>query len=168
MKKVILSIDPGTYQSGWVFVDEDLNILGFGKDHNEYVEHLVYDVVPLHQVVIERIVLHGNAGTTTEVTCEEVGRLSMLADLRKIPTTFIKRSEEKSALCKGFKKKNDTTIRRALINRFARFDMKSGKGTATKKDFFYGFHDDVWQAFAVAVTWHDLYYEKEGIAVARL
>lgn len=160
MRKIILSIDPGTYESGWVFVDEELHILGFGKDYNEYVEHLVYDTVPLHQVVIERIVLHGNAGTTTALTCEEVGRLSMLADLRKVPVAFVKRSDEKSCLCKGEKKKNDTTIRRALIRRFAQFDFKNGKGTREKKDTFYGFHADVWQAYAVAVTWHDL--KKEG------
>lgn len=169
MSNIILAIDPGTYESGWVFVDEDLNILGFGKSENKYVERLVRDTVPLHMVVIERIVLHGDAGNTTALTCEEVGRLSVLADLREVPVAYIKRSEEKSNLVKGEKKKNDTSIRRALIRRFARFDMKNGKGTREKKDVFYGFHNDVWQAYAVAVTWHDLYFNKEeGLKIARL
>lgn len=150
--QIILSIDPGTTQSGWVFTDEDLNILGFGKDFNEYVEHLVYDTVPLHRVVIERIQLYGGSGKTTERTCEEIGRLSMLADLRQIQTAFILRSEEKKTL----HAKNDAEMRKALIQRFARFDFKNGKGKRDHKDTFYGFAADMWQAYAVAVTAHDL------------
>ena len=53
-------------------------------------------------------------------------------------------------------KAKDSNIRQALIDRFANFDFKNGKGTAKNKDVFYGVTKDVWSAIAIGVT----YYEK--------
>lgn len=52
--------------------------------------------------------------------------------------------------------------REGLIARFARFDKKNGKGTSKQRDWFYGFHADMWAAYAVGVTCLDRMGREEG------
>ena len=54
-------------------------------------------------------------------------------------------------------KANDSTIKQALVDRFARGQKNYGKGTKSNPGFFYGFKSDIWSAFAVATTYHDMY-----------
>ena len=152
----ILAIDPGNVESGYVMVDENLQPIEFAKVPNQIMEKLLYSIPGITQVVIERIASYGMAvGREVFETCEEIGRLSILAEFREIPVAYVYRKDEKIAIC-GSQKANDSNIRRALIDRFATHDLKNGKGTKDNRDWFYGFKADIWAAYAVAVTWSDM------------
>lgn len=152
----ILAIDPGNVESGYVMVDENLQPIEFAKVPNDFMEKLLYSIPGITQVVIERIASYGMAvGREVFETCEEIGRLSILAEFREIPVAYVYRKDEKLAIC-GSPKANDSNIRRALIDRFATHDLKNGKGTKDNRDWFYGFKADIWAAYAVAVTWSDM------------
>ena len=146
----VLAIDPGNRQSAWCMIDgETLKPLSFGKEENQVVldavQHLSYD-----SIVIERVASYGMAvGRDVFETCEWVGRFTQAA---RVPPAYVYRREEKLHLC-GDSRAKDTNIRRALIDRFAQHDLKNGKGTKKNPDWFYGFSADVWQAYAVAVTY---------------
>ena len=146
----VLAIDPGNRQSAWCMIDgETLKPLSFGKEENQVVldavQHLSYD-----SIVIERVASYGMAvGRDVFETCEWVGRFTQAAS---VPPDYVYRQEEKLHLC-GDSRAKDTNIRRALIDRFAKHDIKNGKGTKKNPDWFYGFSADVWQAYAVAVTY---------------
>ena len=146
----VLAIDPGNQQSAWCMIDgETLKPLSFCKEENQVVlnavKHLSYD-----SIVIERVASYGMAvGRDVFETCEWVGRFTQAA---RVPPDYVYRQEEKLHIC-GDSRAKDTNIRRALIDRFAQHDIKNGKGTKKNPDWFYGFSADVWQAYAVAVTY---------------
>lgn len=146
----VLAIDPGNRKSAWCMIDgETLRPLFFDKEENQVVltavQHLSYD-----SIVIERVASYGMAvGRDVFETCEWVGRFTQAA---RVPPDYVYRQEEKLHIC-GDSRAKDTNIRRALIDRFAQHDMKNGKGTKKNPDWFYGFSADVWQAYAVAVTY---------------
>lgn len=157
----ILAIDPGNTESGYVMVNENLEPIEFAKVQNDLMEKLLYSIPGINQVVIERIASYGMAvGKEVFETCEEIGRLSLLAEFREIPVAYVYRKDEKLAIC-GSPKANDANIRRALIDRFAKHDLKNGKGTKNNPDWFYGFKADIWAAYAVGVTWLDMKKEEE-------
>ena len=146
----VLAIDPGNRQSAWCMIDgETLKPLSFGKEENQ----VVLDAVQQHSynsIVIERVASYGMAvGRDVFETCEWVGRFTQAA---RVPPDYVYRQEEKLHIC-GDSRAKDTNIRRALIDRFAQHDIKNGKGTKKNPDWFYGFSADVWQAYAVAVTY---------------
>ncbi|KHD34036.1 hypothetical protein NL50_18035, partial [Clostridium acetobutylicum] len=70
--------------------------------------------------------------------------------------TFIYRKDEKMNLCHSMKA-NDSTITQALVDRFAYGVRNHGKGTKKEPGWFYGFKKDIWQAYAVGVTYFDMY-----------
>ena len=146
----VLAIDPGNRKSAWCMIDgETLKPLSFGKEENQVVldavQHLSYN-----RIVIERVASYGMAvGRDVFETCEWVGRFTQAA---RVPPDYVYRQEEKLHIC-GDSRAKDTNIRRALIDRFAQHDIKNGKGTKKNPDWFYGFSADVWQAYAVAVTY---------------
>ena len=149
----ILAIDPGTTHSGWCLIDtETFKPLEFGKDNNAFVLKKIYEHKPC-DVVIERLVSYGQRiGNEVLMTCEWVGRFTMYALDCESHVHFIRRIEEKRQIC-GTPTANDSMIRNALIAEFAKHDMKNGKGTKDSPDWFYGFKADVWQAYAIGVTW---------------
>lgn len=154
---MILSIDPGNIESAYCVIDKtNYKPIEFGKIKNEELREKLLDELhyyPIETLAIEMIASYGMAvGKEVFETCVWIGRF---IESFKCPFTYyVYRKDEKMNLC-GSMKAKDSNIRQALIDRFATFDFKNGKGTKKQQDFFYGFSKDVWAAYAVGITWLD-------------
>lgn len=147
----ILAIDPGNIESAYcVIEDEEYEPLGFSKMENDRLlgymqsQSAMYD-----KVIIEMVASYGMAvGKEVFDTCVWIGRFKQKAIENDIPVEYIYRKEEKMNLCNSMKAK-DSNIRQALIDRFGVVGTKKNPG------WFYGFKKDIWQAYAVGVTYLD-------------
>lgn len=153
MTGMIFAIDPGSTQSAYCMMGRDARPIHFAKLPNEDLILLLRNYsVHISTVVIERVASYGMpVGREVFDTCEWIGRYTQVAADLKLPVEYILRQEEKLAICKS-PKANDATIRKALIDRFAKHDFKTGKGRSSSPDFFYGFKADVWSAFSVGIS----------------
>lgn len=164
----ILSVDPGNERSAYALLDCDLKPIQFGIVDNyqllDIIEKLVYEhtfeQTKNIYVAIEMIASYGMAvGKTVFDTCVWIGRfVQQIKMIGNIHIEFIYRKDEKMNLCRSMKA-NDSNIRQALIDRFGVVGTKKNPG------WFYGFKKDIWAAFAVGVTYHDMYLtrnRKEG------
>lgn len=173
---MLLAIDPGTARSAYVGMTDKYEILAKAKVDNAQVLELImlggYDALVI-ECMEPRTLNTGKKqappqriGDETYETCIWIGRFMEAAIRRGMDVHRVYRSEERKCLIPS--KRNglppleppvpntpDALIRRALAARFARFDKIRGKGTARKRDVFYGFAADVWNAFAVGVVYLD-------------
>lgn len=151
----ILAIDPGNTESGVAIVQmPDFRLEWFAKLPNEDVVK-VATRYNFDEVAIEMVGCYGMpVGKDVFETCLWIGRF--IEQLKEHKISFVYRKEEKIHLC-GSMKAKDSNIKQALVNRYAKHDFKSGKGTKKEPDTFYGVSKDVWQAIAVGVT----HFEKE-------
>ncbi len=149
----MLALDPGNRETGFCYVDTATRApLQGGKEPNDFVSEIARTCTDFDVAAIEIIESYGMAvGRDVFETCEWIGRFKQIFDDRGISYHIITRKEEKLTIC-GSPRANDTTIRHALIDRFASHDFRSGKGTKANPDFFYGFRADQWSAYAVATT----------------
>lgn len=166
----IFAIDPGNVQSAFVVMaldgkfgkqglayDKDsIRFLDFAKADNADVKkrltNWVFGAGEDHRLVIERIQMLGMpAGRSVFETCEWVGRFTEAADAFGVTAEYVYRMDEKVTLC-GNSRAKDANIRQALIDRYAKFDFKTGHGTKSNPDVLYGFKADIWAALAVATT----------------
>ena len=150
----IIAIDPGNAQSGYCVIDRNtLRPLEFGKvDNAELLRKLASATEQgWRWAVIEMVASYGmSVGRDVFDTTVWIGRFyQVLSD--QCPVRMLCRIEEKKHICHD-SRANDTAIRRAWIDRFAAHDLKNGKGTKKKPDFFYGFKADVWAAYALGLT----------------
>jgi len=147
----IIAIDPGPIQSGWVIWDGK-TILHAEIIENKELNNILHHAKRYHDLVIEQIRSYGMAvGASTFDTvfwsgrfCESFGR----------PFYLMPRLEVKKHICHNGAAK-DSNIIQALVDRFAYGQKNRGKGTKKAPGFFFGFKADIWQAFALAVTWWD-------------
>lgn len=161
--KFILGIDPGFEETAWVLVDESLRPVKFAKEENHTALQSMIDLYESGRKIeaaIEMIASYGMpVGREVFDTCVWIGVFSHAlngnASLHRIY-----RKEEKLLIC-GSMKATDATIKHALVDRFAYGTRNGGKGTKDSPGFFYGFRKDIWQAFAVAVTYHDKVNQNE-------
>lgn len=153
----ILAIDPGNAESGYAIMEmPDFKLLEFGKVDNHTLIKMEFETDDIDEVVIERVASMGMAvGQSVFETCEWVGRFTQMLIDYGVQANYVYRMDEKIMIC-GSMKAKDSNIRQALIDRYARFDFKNGKGTKSNKDTFYGVSKDVWQAIAVGVTYWEV------------
>lgn len=151
---IVLAIDPGNVESAYCIINsETLTPLDFGKCDNQDILEEIIRCFDGDIVVVERIAPYGMAvGRDVYETAECWGRFIQKAEDTKKKTGFVYRKDEKLHIC-GDSRANDTNIRHALIDRFAKHDFKTGKGTKKNPDFFYGFKADIWAAYAVGITY---------------
>ena len=154
----ILAIDPGTTESAYVVWNGE-EIISKGKIRNQVMLGVIDNGRVGEIVVIEQVKSYGMAvGESVFETVFWSGRFAEMASqggkFDRIP-----RMDVKMHLCHSPRAK-DANITQALIDRFAPNTSNNGKGSKKAGDFpgfFAGFKSDIWQAFALAVCWMDLY-----------
>lgn len=164
----ILAIDPGNKESAYALLDTELRPMKFGKIQNKEM----FEVFPQIEttaaientdfdIVIEMVESYGMpVGREVFFTCVWIGKYIEYFDFFNRESNLIYRHEEKMAICHS-PKANDATIRTALVDRFAPNTPNKGKGYKKNPGWFYGFHADIWQAYAIGVTFHDMKQNKE-------
>jgi len=161
---MILAIDPGSAESAYVVLDEKLKPIEYGKVKNDLlIGFIVGDrFKKVNNFAIEMVACYGMAvGKEVFDTCVWIGRFYEAIDTCNMESpTLIYRSEAKMNLCHIMNAK-DGNIIQALVDRFAYGVGNKGKGTKKDPGWFYGFSKDIWQAYAVGVTYADLYLKED-------
>lgn len=164
---MILAIDPGNIESGVVIIDENTLEPCFAeKMNNEELLENIYSKFEIfnryNDVAIEMVASYGMAvGKTVFDTCVWIGRFKEAINnvFPGIDVQDIYRKDEKMNLCNSMRAK-DSNIIQALIDRFASNTPNKGKGSKKEPGWFYGFKKDIWQAYAVGVTYYDMYLKE--------
>lgn len=143
MTGVILAIDPGTTQSGWVLLAHG-RVADCGVDDNDTVLHRLHGSMA-DRLAIEMIASYGMAvGREVFQTCVWIGRFQQAwRDPEAVRLVY--RQEVKLHLCKSPRAK-DANIRHALIDRIGPQGTKKAPGPT------YGVASHAWAALGVAVT----------------
>jgi len=149
---MILAIDPGSTESAYVILDESLTPIMFGKIENKKMLTVITSKANLGMnIAIEMIASYGMAvGKEVFETCVWIGKFTERAEFMCAKVQYIYRKDEKMNLCHTMKAK-DSNIIQALKDRFG------DKGTIKNPGWFFGFKADIWQAYAVGVTYYDMY-----------
>lgn len=155
----LLAIDPGDKDSAYALIDVEtrrpLEVDKIGNDRLlELLRRLVRSVDAPERLAIEMIASYGMpVGREVFETCVWIGRY-METSMYDVSTSLVYRRDVKLHHCQSSKAK-DANITAALIDRFAPGLSNRGKGTKANPGWFYGFADDIWQAYALAVQQAD-------------
>lgn len=156
---MILAIDPGNIRSAYVVIDENLKPREFGILANEDILEKFYLILPdnIRGFAVEMVASYGMpVGKEVFDTCRWIGRFEQKAATIELQTTLIYRLQVKNNICHKSNAK-DSNIRQALIDRFGIVGTKKNPG------WFYGFKADIWAAYAVAVTYCDLFRDVRAV-----
>lgn len=154
----LLAIDPGSSESAFVLMDQvTCHASEFGKIPNEEMRsQLLRYRINTKQLAVEMIASYGMpVGREVFDTCVWIGRFLEAWESLGGTAALVYRKDEKMQIC-GSPRANDATIRQALIDRYAYNVPNKGKGTKSDPGWFYGFKADIWQAYAVGVTYLDM------------
>ncbi|MCM8526962.1 MAG: hypothetical protein NE327_10635 [Lentisphaeraceae bacterium] len=153
-----LAIDPGNIESGYSWIDEAYKPVRFGKVPNKDIYDQLYALKPQDHLVIEMVACYGMpAGASLFDTCVWIGCFKQYAEyVTGLKAHLMPRKDVKMQLC-GQTRAKDANVIQALVDRFSepRHASRHGKGTKKDPGFFYGFAKDIWQAYALGVTYID-------------
>lgn len=153
----ILAIDPGNQESGAVLIRaEDFKPLIIRKAPNEYLlDEITENAGMFDEAVIEMVASYGmTVGASVFETCVWIGRfMQRMKDLGK-KVERLPRMAVKMNMCHNTGA-GDSNITQALVDRFAPNTRNKGKGVKAEPGWFYGFKKDIWQAYALGVTYID-------------
>ena len=158
---LVLAIDPGSEQSGWVVYDTAYDrealichqgVVSAGISPNkELLENMRHDD-DIDQLVVEMIASYGMpVGREVFDTCVWIGRFW---EAFPGPRDKVFRKDVKMCVCSDPRAK-DSNIRHALIDRFGP-GRTAAIGTKKAPGPLYGFKRDMWAALGVAVTWVEM------------
>lgn len=154
--KSVVGIDPGSVQSAYVMWDGKEILEKNIFSNEDMLEMLLMGVEGQPPLVIEQVRSYGMpVGAEIFDTVFWSGRFfqAWKGNAYQMP-----RLKVRQHVCHNGRAK-DSNIIQALIDRFAYGQRNRGKGTIKEPGFFYGFKADIWQAFALAVTFWD---ERKG------
>ncbi len=154
---MVLAIDPGTIESAYVLWDGK-QILEKGKIGNyemrSYINNLCDSTPDMIYLAMEMVASYGMpVGQTTFETCVWTGRL-IESYTRYMPESAVNpifRKDVKMHHCHRTAGANDSTIRRALIDRFE----PTLEPKQRPKGILKGVSKDIWSALAIAVLFSD-------------
>ena len=150
----VLAIDPGALESAFVMYDGERPL--FNKLNNEQTLRIIRKT-KADLVLIENLSSYGKpVGRDVFETLIWIGRFVQLCEEKELKYELILRTSIK-AWHVGTTAAKDSNVKFSLVEKYAKFDFKHGKGKKDNPDFFYGFKADIWQAFAIAAY----YFEKE-------
>lgn len=159
---IVLGIDPGNVQTGWVFWNTDTQsivfinkkkLIGLDENHKCIEEwlNIFKDITP-DIIAIEQMQSYGRCvGKTVFRTCVWIGRFQQIFIDRKIPISDIYRKKDVTKHICGNGNAKDTHVRAALIKRYGEPGTKKNQGK------LYGVKADIWSALAIAVTQSEKY-----------
>ena len=156
----ILAIDPGQTESAWVLM-EDYKIHSCNIEENESIRKaLDFDEWQQDIIALEYVVAYGRSGKEVSDTAFEAGRLVQSSKSGFIGIT---RSKSRGWICGG--RGSDSKVVESLIRRFtpdtfAKYVNNELSWNKTvmeaKEKYFKDFRKDIWQAYALGVTYLDL------------
>jgi len=163
----VFAIDPGNIGSAYCVIDaETLKPLEFAKVSNNELRQIIRDwkFEETDYAVLEALQSYGNLiGKDVLDTAYWLGRFAECLTRKTIcEPLLVYRIKVKVHICHDSRAK-DSNIRRALIDRFATHDFANGKGTKKNRDWFYGFHSDIWSAYSVALYATETLLKREKI-----
>lgn len=148
---MILAIDPGPTESAFVIMENDLKPIAFNKVDNFEMLEVIKECnagTQRFDTAIEMVASYGMpVGKEVFETCVWIGRFVQSTEYAKF---IYRKSDVCSNLCHS-SKATDANVSQALRDRFG------DKGTKKTPGWFYGFSGDIWQAYAVGVTYADIY-----------
>jgi hypothetical protein len=142
----VFAIDPGNEESAYCLIDtETLKPIEFNKLPNNEILNVISELHIDIPLVIEMVACYGMpVGKEVFDTCVWIGRFMQAT--WDTDVHFVYRKDEKMHICEDVRAK-DSNIIQALKDRFG------DKGTKKEPGFFYGFSNDIWQAYACGLVY---------------